>query len=123
MNNRVKRLEFCETFTLILVICLIIISIILGVYFSLWNGIVDTRCNDYNLCTIDKRLPDSSCINRLYLNGTSCSIGNVCYNSSASPICIDGLCIDQPIFCRGYCNEDADCPDLPWDPRLDSTPS
>src|ERR1041385_1995137 len=122
-NKSASRLEYCSMFLMVLGIGILLLGIVLGIYFSLWNGKAERNCDDFNPCTIDKILPDSSCISRPFENGTSCSQFDVCYNSTAYPICNNGQCVGQREFCKGYCNVDADCPDLPWSYRLDDNPS
>jgi hypothetical protein len=121
-NKDVKRWGYCGILSNILILSAITVAIILGIYFSLWNGTPSESCKDFNPCTLDKRLPDSTCVNRPFENGTSCSHDDVCYNSTAYPICINGLCTGQLEFCKGYCNVDADCPILPWSYRLNDNP-
>lgn len=119
-NFTIRRIEFASFLIIALAILIIIEGIILAVYFSLWNGKEDfDSCNDFNPCSNNKILPDSSCINRILENGTSCSKETVCFNSSSSQsFCQAGECIGDRKFCRGFCNFDSDCPNLPFSPRL-----
>jgi hypothetical protein len=121
MNRRsVTRVELIGYIILALLIIIIIIFAAYWVFFGSWQGSENfNACNDFNPCTNNKLLPDSSCINRNLQFNTSCSPEDVCYNSSAVKVCQSGKCISDRIFCKGYCQINSDCPTIPLSPRLD----
>lgn len=68
------------------------------------NQVANT-CDDDDSCTIDIRLGDRSCIHRKYETGHDCSVGEVCYNSSApsKKCCGNGKCIAERKYCNAIC--------------------
>lgn len=122
-NRVINRIELIEYIILAFLILFIIIFAAYWVFFGTWQGKEDfNACNDFNPCTNNKLLPDSSCINRNLETNKSCSPEDVCYNSSALKLCQSGKCISDRIFCEGYCQIDSDCPTIPLSPRLGSLP-
>jgi len=88
-----------------------------------WMGQESPFCNDNKPCTLDKIYPDGVCLHPELNNQTYCSPTDVCYNSSCgAAYCQSGVCVGQRECCRGVCNVDADCPELPWSPRLNDNP-
>ena len=103
-------------------ILLFVSMIAIAIYFGRWNGSKDASCNDFKPCTNDLVFPDHTCQNPRFQNGTFCSPGDVCFNTSSMSFCIDGICQGPSRqWCRGFCNVDGDCPDLPFSDRLSPT--
>jgi hypothetical protein len=109
---------------LIILLIFLILFIAYWIYVSKWYGVTDVACSDCKTCTTDFRFPDGTCGSRAVQNGTSCAGEDVCYNSSAMPVCLCGLCVGSDSrFCKGYCDVDgSECPDLPISPRLTFEP-
>jgi len=109
---------------LIILLIFLILFIAYWIYVSKWYGVTDVACSDCKTCTTDFKFPDGTCGSRAVQNGTSCAGEDVCYNSSAMPVCLCGLCIGSDSrFCKGYCDVDgSECPDLPISPRLTFEP-
>lgn len=113
-----ERTEFLSGVVIAFLIILFLTIISIAIYFGRWNGAHNVNCNDFDPCTNNLILPDGTCIFRPFQNGTFCSHGDVCYNTSALSFCFNGVCTSDRTFCRGFCNVDADCPELPFSSRL-----
>ena len=112
---------------LLFLIAILICCIVVGVIMGNWsNGNTDNTnksiavCNDFNPCTRDVILPDDTCQHRPLMNGTDC-MNSVCFNEGAPAQCVCGECVAPRHYCRGDCDIDDDCPDLPISPRLDAS--
>lgn len=100
-------------------ILLFITIISIAIYWGRWNGVKDPNCNTFNPCLSSLILPDQTCINRQFSNGTFCSPGDVCYNTSSMSFCMNGVCQGPDrTYSRGFCNIISDCPMLPFSARL-----
>jgi hypothetical protein len=119
-NDRIQaRTEFAFGIMIFVLIVLFVIIIAIAIYFGRWNGVQDGSCIDYKPCTNDLLYPDHTCKNPVFQNGTFCSPGDVCFNTSSMSFCINGICQGPSRqWCRGFCLVDSDCPDLPFSARL-----
>lgn len=116
------RADFAFGIVIFLFILLFVSMIAIAIYFGKWQGVQDVSCKDWKPCTNDLVYPDHTCQNPRFQNGTFCSPGDVCFNTSSTSFCIDGICQGPSRqWCRGFCNVDADCPDLPFSDRLSPT--
>lgn len=122
-DSRIQtRVEFAFGVMIFIFILLFFIVIGIAIYFGRWNGVQDDSCIDYKPCTNDLLYPDRTCKNPLFQNGTFCSPGDVCFNTSSMSFCINGVCQGPSRqWCRGFCNTVADCPTLPFSARLSPT--
>jgi len=70
-------------------------------------GLPSDTCDDKDPCTID-RFRNGSCIYERLENGCACT--SDCFVPVGTGICWEGICTGAP--CKGFCEMDADCPNL-----------
>jgi len=117
------RTEILVSLLVILIFLFFVVFVGYWGYIGKWMGQESDLCNDYNPCSLDKIYPDGSCLNPNLKNETYCSPTDVCFNSTCgAAYCNNGVCTGERSCCRGICDVDSDCPDLPWSPRLNDNP-
>lgn len=117
------RTEILVVLLVILVLLFFFIFIGYWAFFGKWMGVEDIRCSDGKPCTLDLVYPDGTCLNPKLNNETYCSPTDICFNKTCgAAYCNNGECVGERTCCRGICDVDSDCPELPWSPRLNDNP-